>query len=79
MTQNFLNGIGCNWKMTSMGYINKMNSDYPDDTHGEKTQEVDIWKSAPGLEPFFGDFPGGPEIAKILTKNWGSGKEPKNF
>ena len=32
LTQNFLNGIGCNWKMTSMGYINKMNSDYLDDT-----------------------------------------------
>ena len=36
--------------MTSMGYINKMNSDYPDDTHGEKTKEVNIWESAPGLK-----------------------------
>ena len=50
LTQNFLNGIGCNWRMTSMGYINKMNSDYPDDTHGEKTKEVNIWESAPGLK-----------------------------
>ena len=37
LTQNFLEGIGCNYYMTSMGYINKMNSDYPQ-------EEADSWR-----------------------------------
>lgn len=49
LAQNLLNAVGCNWRMTSMGYINKMNSDYPDSDHGEKTDNVDVWKDVPGL------------------------------
>ena len=53
LTQKFLEGIGVNYYMTSMGYINKMNSDYPqeeaDSWHGESSEEIDIWKDIPKL------------------------------
>ena len=52
LTQEFLNGIGCNWRMTSMGYINKMNSDYPDGEHGEQTSDINVWESQPSLKVY---------------------------
>lgn len=53
LTQQFLEGVGVNYYMTSMGYINKMNSDYPqeekDSWHGESSKEINIWEDIPNF------------------------------
>jgi len=52
LTKQFLESLGVNYYMTSMGYIHKMNSDYPsNDGHGEiVTNNIDIWKQIPTLK-----------------------------
>jgi len=56
LTQQFLEGLGVNYYMTSMGYVNKMNSDYPTEEHnkwhGESAPEIDIWKNIPSFLPY---------------------------
>ena len=50
LAQGLLKSTGCNWRMTSMGYIHKMNGDYPDSDHGEKSKLLDLWKQMPALK-----------------------------
>lgn len=58
LTKQFLESIGVRFYMTSMGYINKMNSDYPAegkgyDGHGENFgKEINVWKDIPTLEMY---------------------------
>jgi len=49
LAQGFLKSTGCNWFMTSMGDIAKMNSDYPDSNAGELGTTDNIWKDMPEL------------------------------
>lgn len=52
LAQQVLENIQCTWLMTSMGYIHKLNSDYPtfDTTHGEKSkEELNLWENIPEL------------------------------
>ena len=80
LTQNFLNGVGCNWRMTSMGYINKMNSDYPTTEHGEQTSDIDVWDSAPTLRVYKKIFDDKSKwIKPIGTFAWNHKLKPYKF
>ena len=80
LTQNFLNGVGCNWRMTSMGYINKMNSDYPTTSHGEKTNEIDAMVDIPTLSIYKKIFDDKSKwIKPIGTFAWNHKTKPYKF
>ena len=80
LAQNFLNGIGCTWRMTSMGYINKMNSDYPSDDHGEQMSDIDIWESAPPLRVYKKIFDDKSKwIKPVGTFAWNHKTKPYKF
>lgn len=53
--QRILDSIGCEWYMTSMGYIHKLSSDYPtqDETSAEKSKEdLNLWINVPALTEY---------------------------
>ena len=80
LTQEFLNGIGCNWRMTSMGYINKMNSDYPDGEHGEQTSDINVWESQPSLKVYKKIFDDETKwIMPVGTFAWNHELKPYKF
>ena len=80
LTQEFLNGIGCNWRMTSMGYISKMNSDYPSNDHGEQMPEIDIWESSPALKVYKRIFEDKSKwIKPVGTFAWNHETKPYKF
>ena len=57
-----------------------MNSDYPDDTHGEKTKEVDVWKNAPGLNIYKSIFDDKSKwITPIGSFAWNHKTKPYKF
>ena len=80
LTQEFLNGIGCNWRMTSIGYINKMNSDYPDGEHGEQTSDINVWESQPSLKVYKKIFDDETKwIMPVGTFAWNHELKPYKF
>lgn len=55
LAQNLLENVGCKWAMTSITYINRLGSDYPQNTeHVENIQEkeINLWISHPHLEMY---------------------------
>jgi len=80
LAQNFLRSIGCTWRMTSMGYIHKMNSDYPVDEHGEKTPQSNLWKDVPSLKIYQKIFENKKDwIIPIGTFAWNHSTPPYKF
>jgi len=80
LAQNFLNGIGCTWRMTSMGYINKMNSDYPNDEHGEQIPEIDAFTDVPNLSIYKKIFDDKSKwITPVGTFAWNHKTKPYKF
>lgn len=83
LTKQMLKSIGCDYYMTSMGYINKMNSDYPhDEDHGEKLQSnIDLWNDVPKLaiykDKLFDDID--RWITPIGTYAWNHETKPYKF
>ena len=81
LTQTFLEAIGVNYYMTSMGYINKMNSDYPQDGNGEgeTAKEIDIWKDIPNLLPYKEKIFNDRWLKPIGTFAWNHKEQPYKF
>lgn len=53
--QQMLENIDCNWYMTSMGFIEKLNSDYPidDSVSAENiSQKINLWQDIPELKKY---------------------------
>lgn len=84
LTKQFLESLGVNYYMTSMGYINKMNSDYPTEAeeawHGEtNTSEIDIWKDIPSLQIYKDKIFDDKWIYPIGTFAWKHKEKPYKF
>lgn len=80
LTQHFLDSIGCTWRMTSMGYINKMNSDYPSNDHGEQTSDIDVWENSPALKVYKQVFDDKSKwIKPVGTFAWNHKTKPYKF
>ncbi len=73
LAQGFLKSLQCNWFMTSMGEIEKMNSDYPDAGMGEVGTTSNIWKDIPELS-IYKDLINADDnwIAPVGTTAWNS-------
>lgn len=83
LTQQFLEGLGVKYLMTSMGYINKMNSDYPleanNNGHGENTQQIDIWQDIPKLKIYKDKIFNDKWIKPIGVYAWTHKEKPYKF
>jgi len=82
LTKQFLEGLGVNYYMTSMGYIHKMNSDYPsNDGHGEIIEgDIDIWKQIPKLKIYKDNmFDNDRWLKPIGTYAWTHQESPYKF
>tara|TARA_R110000850_G_scaffold63803_1_gene143824 strand:+ start:36 stop:539 length:504 start_codon:yes stop_codon:yes gene_type:complete len=72
LAQGLLKSIGCNWYMTSMGEIEKMNSDYPDSLQGEVGSTENIWTDIPGLSIYKDLIASDNWIKPVGTTAWNS-------
>jgi len=85
LTKQFLESLGVNYYMTSMGYINKMNSDYPSEDskigwHGENsTTDADIWRDIPSLKIYKDKIFDDKWLYPIGTFAWSHKEEPYKF
>jgi len=72
LAQGFLKNINCNWYMTSMGKLEKMNSDYPDSLQGEVGSTSNIWKDVPALVIYKDLISNNRWISPVGTSAWNS-------
>lgn len=81
LAKNLLQNINCNWYMTSMGEIEKMNSDYPGADMGEIGSKNNIWKDIPQFK-IYKDLIFDNKthwIEPIGTVTWNSGEPGYKF
>lgn len=81
LAKGLLETIGCNWYMTSMGEIEKMNSDYPGVDMGEIGSNNNIWNDIPGLSIYKDLILDNKDkwIDPIGTITWNSGEPGYKF
>jgi hypothetical protein len=79
LAQGLLKSIDCNWYMTSMGELEKMNSDYPDGLKGEVGSTNNIWKDIPPLSMYKDLIANNRWIRPVGTTAWNSKIEHFKF